>query len=226
MTIKQNLDKARAKAVSKFGDVKRIRSLAGMSATGEPQRSYMFEVGIKTTTNASFDKNAFFNIVKNDVDIADNLRFFAKGVNIPHRANEPIKLSRVGSVIQYPGKDTSSKTVTIQFWDSEELQIMKFFHEWYNRVNSHADHTSLPLSMITKDLQILLKDGSDLLTTGEVLLSGCFPIELSDINLSYDESGIIEQQVVLVYTDFELKLAKDIAKLRTAFGIGASVLLR
>jgi hypothetical protein len=211
--------------MASFNDLKKIRRLAGLAATGDPQRNYMFEVGIQDTSSAGLNLTALQNILTSN-DEANNIRFFSKTVSIPQKTNEPILMTRMDERFFFAGKDSSTRTIAMSLWDDESLTVMKYMHKWREYTGSSDDGRALPKSAYTKNLVIELKDSLDLLTTAQIVLTDCFPIELSDIALSYEESAPIEHTIIFSYGKMEIIFAKDLEILKSAISIGTSFVLR
>jgi len=170
---------------------KKLRQIAGITQrelSTNPQKSYLWEVSI---TNGG--------IIPILGTILDNIKVFAKSVTIPQEAIEPIQSTWLGEKIFHAGKDSASHTVNITFWDDEYMTVLGYMNQWFKLVRDPDTGSSVEKRDYWRDIHIKLKDSTDLITTGKVTLYNCFPIEIADINLSYESSEIIEISVTFQY---------------------------
>jgi len=213
------------KSQSLFSDAKRIRRIAGFSATGEPQKSYMFEVGILDTSSTNFKSLESVKDLLKSSDPEQRVRFFAKSINIPSKSRDPISFARMGQTYYFAGKNTSAKTLNLVMWDDIELTVMKYMHRWMDLTGNGLGQAT-PIYIYRQDMVIDLKDGTDLLTTARIILRDCFPTEIGDVPLSYDEGGIIEHQITIKFSSMEILFAENITVVESALSAGVSVALR
>lgn len=154
--------------------------------TGDPQRSYQWDV--EFSVDGSNDRTA------------QNAKFYAKTVSIPQKSIETFQIDYQGVKIMHPGKDSSPKTVTITFWDDDNLTITKYIREWFSLLshNELGDAVSSRRNF-ARDIKITLYEGNDLRTTGVIKMKQAFPTDISDVSLSYDNSGTLEVSVTFTY---------------------------
>lgn len=145
--------------------------------TGEPQKKYMWEVHITNSTT--------------DTGMKD-LCFYAKQASIPQSSIDVIERNYMGQKLYYAGKDSSSKTVTITFWDDQNFAVLNYLGTWMNHVNSMWHGRQVSTKDYMRDIELHLKDTTDLFTNGIITLHQAFITELSDIELTYEDSGIFE----------------------------------
>lgn len=161
-----------------------MSNIQDVRAINKPQFSYAWEVLIRGLSTGSLE----------------DLTFFAKSVSIPQSAVEQVIVNHKSSKSHYAGRDSAAHTVTVTFWDDENLKVFKFFQEWFdNLIINPINGGSVPRNLYTGEMEIKLMNNEDTDTTGVVKLTNCFPIDLSDIPLSYDSSEPLEVSVTLSY---------------------------
>ncbi|MDA3807331.1 MAG: hypothetical protein PF440_05375 [Thiomicrorhabdus sp.] len=146
------------------------------SPVTEPQRNYMWEVYIKDD---------------NGSDIGKNMKYYAKGTAIPNRITEVIKRYYAGVEYTYTGKDTSSKILRVTFWDSQSLETYEYINQWIDMLQDGETNKKALPSTYSRDMVIGLRDTSNLFETRHMLFKDCYPTELTEITLNYNESGEI-----------------------------------
>lgn len=152
----------------------------------QPQRSYMWDISIlgqRIITHGLSDRKL------------EDVSMYAISVNIPQRSREPIKISRLDSSVNFSGKNNAPKTITINFFDDESLEIYEYMEAWLNATATQGREK------FVRDIEIKLKDVTDQVVTGRIRMSGCFPIEIAEHQLNYSESGIIEQQITFIFDE-------------------------
>jgi hypothetical protein len=169
----------------------KITDLFGVTSkqvSSTPQKNYLWEVHI---TNGG--------IVPVIGTLLDNIKVYAKNVNVPNSSIEPIEMNFMGERIFYSGKENSSHTVQMTFWDDESGTIRRYMNQWYQLVHENYSGKSVSKINFQRTVKIRLKDNSDTIYTGVFELEGAFPIEIGDISLSYDSSDIMEIPITLQY---------------------------
>lgn len=149
---------------------------------GEPQKTYMWEISMLS-----------------DRDPLDNMLFYGRTVTVPETQNEPVVKEYMGQRFFYSGKDMSSNVCTITFWDDQELTIYKYFKLWSQKLHVPIDGSKAFKHNYTKDFIISLKDNLDLFRTGVFTLKSAYPINIPEIQMSYDDNNVIEVSVTLQY---------------------------
>ena len=170
-----------------FGVTKRALS-------DKPQRAYMWDVQI---TNGG--------IVPVLGTILDNVSLFAKSITVPSQTIEPIQLNIMGERIFYSGKDSSPRTVEMIFWDDEAGSVRRYLDQWYQMVHENKTGKSFSKDGYERTIDIKTKDTTDTAFTSVTKLTGCFPIEIGPVQLSYDNSDIIEISATFQYDNKEFK---------------------
>lgn len=173
--------------MSTISNLSRIRDSVQGRTLGriEPQKSYMFEVHF-------LDHNSLIPSI-------GEMKYNVKTVAIPAISKEPIIYNFMNSKIKYAGRDSSEKQIVITFWDDEGLTVLDYIHKWSSLSGDLETGDALPKSEYVKDIRVSLKDTNDALTTGRFLLKNCFPTDVGEIQLSYEDSGIIEVPITFSY---------------------------
>jgi len=169
------------KNIIRIGDALNKRKLGRI----EPQKAYMFEVDF-------LDHNSH-------VPSFGEIKYNVKTVNVPPRTKDVAPHNFMNSKINYAGKESSEKTVSITFWDNEGLTVLDFMTRWFGLSAEEHTHDAMPKREYIKDIRISLKDTNDLLTTSSFVLRNAFPSEIGEIPLSYDDSSVIEIPMTFAY---------------------------
>ena len=113
--------------------------------------------------------------------------------SLPEFTTEPSEIMHKSSKIIYAGKDGSGKTLSVVFFDTEDLQVYKTFFNWVKlttevaKVNYESNMT-LKLLNRAQDTDIL-----------SMTLSGCYPESLQETALDYGGSEPLNINVTLRY---------------------------
>ena len=156
----------------------------------DPQRSYMWEIAI---------------LGRELNQILGDIRFYAKTINIPQESVDNFYLNYMGNKVFFSGKDSSSHTLNMTFWDDENLTVYKYFKKWLHLIKEPGAGRATTKKKHVSDIVIKLKDHLDILTNYEIKLINCAPNEIGDVNLSYDSGDAIEISVVLYFDFIETK---------------------
>jgi len=160
-----------------------MSNIQDVRAIHSPQKSYMWEVSITGTPASPLRE----------------LAFFAKTVTIPQSAVEQIMVNHKSSKSHYAGRDAAAHTATITFWDDEAQTIHSYFTDWMSTIRNPVTGGSVARDVYAGNVSIKLKNSEDTETTSEIVLSLAFPIDISDISLSYDSSEPVELSVTMSY---------------------------
>lgn len=160
-------------ATSRVFDVN--RTLAGWADANpyeDPQRSYSWEVKFRNPFN---DDNS-------------TLKFYAKATGIPTDTNEVIKRYYAGVPYNISGKETSPKIFRVTLWDNQDLEAFRFFQRWFQVMNDTDLSRKVTPETYYQDIVLTLQDNSHTYATGEFVMTDCFPSEISETPLAYNES--------------------------------------
>lgn len=138
----------------------------------DPQRSYSWEVQFRNPFN---DDNS-------------TLKFYAKSTGIPTDTNEVIKRYYAGVPYNISGKDNSPKIFRVTLWDNQDLEAFRFFQYWFQVLNDPDLSRKVSPQTYYQDIVLTLQDNSHTYTTGEFIMVDCFPSEISETPLAYNES--------------------------------------
>lgn len=171
--------------------IRRIADLTGLSEFGEPQWSYMWEVQMLRAPISSFT----------------GMMFYAKTCTIPDRQAVITTTRFLGQHIKHLVHDDSEKSITISFIDDESLTVTRYFNQWYDLCLTN------PKSSVSGDLQIKLKDSTDMLNTGVFTFTGCIIQSISEIQLDMSSNEPITFDVVLRFDDMNLNDSQEIGNI-------------
>lgn len=121
--------------------------------------------------------------------------FLCKGAQIPSSVIAPITVPFRGRQLQIAG-DRTFEPLTLTVINDVEFGVRNAFERWMNGINEHENNTGLSdPTEYQADLvvQQLAKDGR---ITKSYDFLGCFPTNLSTIDLSYDSENTIEEFTV------------------------------
>ena len=148
---------------------------------GGGARSNMFKV----TCN-------FPGYAQGDVELTS---FLCKAAQLPASIINPVEVNFRGRKLQMAG-DRTFEPWTITVINDVEMRVRNSFETWMNGINEHVNNTGLSnpvdyqADMIVEQLD---KDGN---VTKTYTLRGAFPTNVSQIDLSYDQSDAIEEFTV------------------------------
>ena len=168
--------------------IRRLADLTGKSEFGQPQWAYMWEVQILRAPISSFS----------------GMTFFAKSATIPQRQAAITTTRFLGDHIKEIVYDDSEKSITLEFIDDETLSVFRYFNKWYDLclTNEKPD--------ISGDLQIGLKDTTDVFITGKFTFKGCIIESISDVQLDMSSTEPVSIQIVLRFDDMEMSEGQEV----------------
>jgi hypothetical protein len=160
-----------------------MANIQNVRAINTPQKSYMWEITITGGVGAALPE----------------LAAYAKTVSIPQSAVEQIIINHKASKAHHAGRDASAHTLTLTFWDDEAQTIHKYFSDWLNTIHNELTGGAVSKDVYSALVTIKLRDTADTADTSVIKLAGAFPMDLSDIALSYDTSEPVEISVTMSY---------------------------
>lgn len=123
-----------------------------------------------------------------------------ESVSIPETSVDTIEVNFKGRKTMFAGRDASSHTVSVTFWDTESREVYNFFKNWMENGISN----SITGGGVTRDLyathmliQTFAHDSQTV--TGTNRLTNVFPTAIGDIQLSYDTSDHMKVEVTFSY---------------------------
>lgn len=127
-----------------------------------------------------------------------------QNATIPETAVETFEINYKSRKTLYAGRDASSHTFTVTFWNDEENNVYRFFKQWMENGISNSEVGG----GVTRDLysaQMRIKQFAEdsQRVTASHLITGVFPTNIGDISLSYDGS---EQTTIDITFSFETNI--------------------
>lgn len=168
-------------SLSDLGRLRQAADIFGLSATGEPQRNYMFECTVLGE------------------NVLDQFKFFVKSINIPSVSREPIMIDYMDEKLIYSGKDSSTHSFNMIFWDDQYLTIYTYLNEWMREQGSVDRKTAHAHPQYVKNMEVKFKDTSDTIITGTFEIKNMFPTEIGEIAATYESSDIVEIQATFAF---------------------------
>lgn len=167
--------------------------LGQFSPVTQPQLAYMWELTFKDPFGTSD---------------GDKVSYYAKATAFPPVQTELVKRRIAGVEVSYPTRDISPKIFRVTFYDNQNMDVYKFFRRWKEMTGyGQTNKVMMPNSSAgsyKSDIKIKMKDTSDILSSGYLYVKKAYPIEVSELALSYSENGEISFDVMFHYshTDF------------------------
>lgn len=137
-------------------------------------------------------KLAFPNYVIGDAELGS---FMVKGAQLPSSVVTPIEVPFRGRKLKIAG-DREFETWTVTVINDTGFEIRNAMESWMNGINAHQQNTGVNNPeeyQADLTVQQLDKDGSVL---KEYVFRGCFPTNVSAIDLNYDTENTIEEFTV------------------------------
>lgn len=149
-------------------------SIQNVRAVGNPQRSYEFEVEILGAS------------VSGSLPL---LTERVKNVSIPEKTIETIEINYKSRKAMYAGRDGSSHTVIVTFWDDETHAAYNFINNWMeNGLSDSEVGGGVTRDAYSAEMLIKYLAHDSTTVTSTAVLTHVFPITLGDVQLSYDTS--------------------------------------
>jgi hypothetical protein len=130
--------------------------------------------------------------------------YLCKSAALPSTTIEPIEVQYRGRTLKLPGDRTYAEW-TLTFYEDGDFELRNAFEKWMDDINQTVDNVA------TADLNLtgaLFPDWSveQLDRKGDPIKSykllHCWPSEVGEVSLSYDETDLQEFTVTLQYTYF------------------------
>jgi len=148
---------------------------------------------------ANFARPTLFEVSFPDL-LDENLKFMCKAAQLPASTLGVIEVPFQGRKLKIPG-DRTFQEWTITIMNDESMILRKQLEDWSNSINSHITNVgpaSFKNSFYTGIVNQLGNDGS-ILATYEI--RDCFPMEVGQIDLSFESTDTIEEfPVTLAYS--------------------------
>jgi hypothetical protein len=162
-----------------------VRRLTQMfSPTGEPQRAYMWEVKLQ----------GLFS------DEESNLTYYAESISLPEQTNEIVTSNYMDKKFDHIYTDSTERTVTINFWDSDALDVYRYFEKWRQVTAEPDNFRGVPHRYNYKrNVLLILKDNTDFVISGKIELEGAIIESIGSIELDYENNDVMKFPVTLRY---------------------------
>jgi len=162
-----------------------MATIQDVRSVGNPQRAYEFEVSILA------------GAVAGSLPI---LTQRVESVSIPDTSVETIEIQFKGRKTIYSGRDASSHSVSISFWDTEDRSVYSFFKNWMeNGISNSSTGAGVTRNLYATELLITTFAHDSQTPTGVNRLTNVFPTAIADISLSYESSEHMKVEVTFAY---------------------------
>lgn len=164
-------------------------------AIDDIQRTWKFELSIPNISE----------IVEGVTD--EGLTIRTRTANIPGRTNEPIESVFMGTKQQFPGKETFTHTLEVQYEESEDQYIAKALYAWKEKIftvdpendnaggaQGLAKRNGLATDMFLK----MYRYNNDPLEK-MVRLFNAWPAVVPEVALDYNDNASVKYQVTFEY---------------------------
>lgn len=167
-------------------------TIENVRAIKTPQKSYQWEVEVQGLSTGGLQ----------------DMKLYAKTVSIPQSAVEQTRIAHKSSNVYFAGRDSSSHTASITFWDDENQTVRNFFQNWMDLlIYNPATGGQAPKNLYAATLLIRLMDSTGEVTTARVRLENAFPTDIADVSLSYDSSEPVEINITM---SFDTKIIENL----------------
>ena len=164
-------------------------------AIGDIQRTWMYEVSIPNIGD----------FVPNVTD--EGLTIRTQTAVIPGRTNEPIESVFMGTKQQYPGKETFTHTIDIQYEESEDQYILKSLYGWKERIftvdpdaeNAGSSQGNSKRDGQSTDIFIRMYRYNQDPMEKIVRLWNAWPAVVADVPLDYNDNAAVKYSVTFEF---------------------------
>jgi hypothetical protein len=128
----------------------------------------------------------------------DAIRLRCHTAALPNVASEAITIDWRAMRFRVAGKLNFSHTMTLNFYDNSDTNVITAFYNWRQMITSHTDGTGSDPATYKTDCYLDLLDpaGNELL---EVQLLGCYPEDVQEVALDMSNNALISLNVVMSY---------------------------
>lgn len=153
--------------------------------TNDPQLGYMWEV-------------EFMGESVNGVE--QEITMYAQSTGIPTYMVEPIKRRFAGVEYSYAGRENSPKVVRVTFWDDQNLLRFLYFSQWIESINQGQDDYMRKIT-----INLLKNTGDKADSNLSIEFDKIFPIEISEVPLTYEGTTMMVFDVVFSFNNRQIK---------------------
>ena len=162
-------------------------TINNVRAMNNPQRAYEYEVDVFGGT------------------FAGNLPILTQRVEtvtLPSNSVDTIEVNFKGRKTLYAGRDASSHTFTVSFYDDEARDVYKFFRRWMDgSINDQITGAGLTRDFYAGEVLIKTFAHDSTTITGSSRMTKCFPTEVGDVQLSYESSEHFRFDVTFAFDE-------------------------
>ena len=150
----------------------------------EPQRSYMWEVEFKGPLVLSS---------------SENLTTLARSVTIPQKSVETISIPFQGERKNFAGMDSSEKTFTVNFLETERSEVIEQFRKWMFLVRNDLMRGSVDRLLYIATIDVKLKNSKDDKVTSQYRFEESYPISMGEVVLDYSSNDPVSIPITFAY---------------------------
>lgn len=150
----------------------------------EPLRTYNWLVQIVRTPSG--------------VSWNEGLQFRVRVASIPEKSFDTIEMNYRWYKWFVQGREAGDKSVELAFWEGVDMAVYNALDKWRKAVGDWLTGKQGRKEEVTGEIQLQLLDGSDQVVKTFVLKNAML-IALEAIELSYDDSGVVELRARFSY---------------------------
>lgn len=167
-----------------------MADIVTVAGVAEPLRAYNFVVHIlRAPSGVSWDEGFHFRV---------------RSVSIPEQSFDTIEIPYRWFRWFVQGREATDKSVDIVFWDGEDRAIYLNLLEWRKKIGDWLTGEQGTKQDISGDLRIALLDGKET-EIGAVVLKNAFLTTLSAVDLSYEDSRVVEVRATFRFDWLEVE---------------------
>lgn len=153
-----------------------MANIQDIRGNAKPQRNYEFEVEI------------LGSIAGGTLPI---LTQRVQNASIPETSVETFEINYKSRKTIYAGRDASSHTISITFWEDEDGSVYRFFKDWMeNGISNSIVGGGLTRDLYTAQMRITQFSTDSVTPTAVHFIDGLFPTSIADRQMSYDSSDM------------------------------------
>lgn len=162
-----------------------MSNIQDVRAVNNPQRAFEFEVELLASTVAG---------------LLPILTERVESVSIPETTVETIEINYKGRKTIHAGRDGSSHTLTVTFWEDEDRGIYSFFKGWMeNGISNSEVGGGVTRDQYSTQMLIRTFAHNSETVTGVNRLTNVFPTSIGEIQLNYESSEHMKVEVTFSY---------------------------
>lgn len=156
------------------------------SLPADPQRQSQWEVEIVGLSTGS----------------SERLAFHAQSTTIPESSSDTFEINFKKKRTWFSGRESADNTLTITFFDTEDLHAYNFFNDWYkNLVSSTGTGSGVSKPEMVADVVIRTTDFSDENYTSTTTLKGSQITTVGEVSLDYSEGSQVTFDITFQFEE-------------------------